>query len=73
MVPAGNKAKRLSSVNNTIKTIYHHHPYCTAGITCSKLKVKALKQGMKYVNNKDTITTSAVNFEHIITGRDCPI
>ena len=41
--------------------------------TCSKLKIKALKQGMKYVNNKDTITTSAVNFEHIITGRDCPI
>ena len=28
MVPAGNKAKRLSSVNHTTKTIhhYHHHP-----------------------------------------------
>ena len=25
MVPAGNKAKRLSSVNHTTKTIYHHH------------------------------------------------
>ena len=25
MVPAGNKAKRLSSVNNTTKTNYHHH------------------------------------------------
>ena len=25
MVPAGNKAKRLSSVNHTAKTIYHHH------------------------------------------------
>ena len=25
MVPAGNKAKRLSSVNNTTKTILHHH------------------------------------------------
>ena len=24
MVPAGNKAKRLSSVNHTIKTIHHH-------------------------------------------------
>ena len=25
MVPARNKAKRLSSVNNSIKKIYHHH------------------------------------------------
>ena len=27
MVPAGNKAKRLSSVNHTTKTIYHLHHY----------------------------------------------
>ena len=26
MVPAGNKAKRLSSVNHATKTIHHHHP-----------------------------------------------
>ena len=25
MVPAGNKANRLSSVNHTAKTIHHHH------------------------------------------------
>ena len=25
MVPAGNKAKRLSLVNHTAKTIHHHH------------------------------------------------
>ena len=25
MVPAGDKAKRLSSVNHTTKTIHHHH------------------------------------------------
>ena len=25
MVPAGNKAKRLSSVKHTTKTIHHHH------------------------------------------------
>ena len=25
MFPAGNKAKRLSSVNHTTKTIHHHH------------------------------------------------
>ena len=25
MVPAGKKAKRLSSVNHTTKTIHHHH------------------------------------------------
>ena len=27
MVPTGNKAKRLSSVNHTIKTIHHHHQF----------------------------------------------
>ena len=27
MVPAGNKAKRLSSVNHTTKTIHHHHQH----------------------------------------------
>ena len=27
MVPAGNKAKRLSSVNHTIKTIHHHQQH----------------------------------------------
>ena len=25
MVPGGNKAKRLSSVNHTTRTIHHHH------------------------------------------------
>ena len=25
MIPAGNNAKRLSSVNHTTKTIHHHH------------------------------------------------
>ena len=25
MVPAGNKTKRLSSVNHTTRTIHHHH------------------------------------------------
>ena len=27
MTPAGNKAKRLSSVNHTTKTIHHYHHY----------------------------------------------
>ena len=27
IVPAGNKAKRLSSVNHTAKTIHHHHSF----------------------------------------------
>ena len=29
MVPAGNKAKRLSSVNHTTKAIHHHHHFDT--------------------------------------------
>ena len=29
MVPAGNKAKRLWSVNHTTKTIHHHHHHET--------------------------------------------
>ena len=27
MVPAGNKANRLSLVNHTTKTIHHHHKH----------------------------------------------
>ena len=28
VAPAGNKAKRLSSVNHTTTTIHHHHHHC---------------------------------------------
>ena len=42
MVPAGNKAKRLSSVNHTTKTIHHHHllnrshkTHCTLSLSVS--------------------------------------
>ena len=33
MVPAGNKAKRLSSVNHTTKTIHHHHHHSNVFIS----------------------------------------
>ena len=32
MIPAGNKAKRLSSINHTTKTIHHHHHLRRAGV-----------------------------------------
>ena len=34
MVPAGNKAKRLSLVNHTTKTIHHHHSLLTKIYFC---------------------------------------
>ena len=42
MVPTGNKAKRLSSVNHTTKTIHHHHhhhpaPKIKHALLCSNL------------------------------------
>ena len=42
-------------------------------ITCSKLTLETLEQGVKYVNNKDTRTTpcssvSSVNFEQVNAG-----
>ena len=39
MVPAGNKAKRLSSVNHTTKTIHHHH-HKTFSIRENKIQIK---------------------------------
>ena len=36
MVPAGNTAKRLSSVNHTTKTIHHHHHHQKALIKILK-------------------------------------
>ena len=38
MVPAGNKAKHLSSVNHTTKTIQHHHHYVSQRTLCRRNK-----------------------------------
>ena len=42
MVPAGNMAKRLSSVNHTTKTIHHHYHFLAPGYyvapACKKKK-----------------------------------
>ena len=38
MVPAGNKAKRLSSVNHTTITIHHHHHHPSMRIYVNKIK-----------------------------------
>ena len=50
MVPGGNKAKRLSSVNHTTKTIHHHRhllnlvhrPNKSMGLTFSIKKIDPL-------------------------------
>ena len=44
MVPAGNKAKRLSSVSHTTKTIHHHHHQVTARKTFCSEKVVTPKK-----------------------------
>ena len=41
MVPAGNKAKRLSSVNYTTKTIHHHHHHQP----CFLINISTLRSG----------------------------
>ena len=37
MVPAGNKAKRLSSVNHTTKTNHHYHHHTLSNILAKML------------------------------------
>ena len=34
MVPAGNKSKRLSSVNHSTKTIHHYHRHHLNSVPC---------------------------------------
>ena len=43
MVPVGNKAKRLSSVNHTTKTIHHHHHHQTTFSMLLKWEFSTLK------------------------------
>ena len=45
MVSAGNKAKRLSSVNHTIETIHHHQNKFL------KLKLQQILSGFKLISN----------------------
>ena len=46
MVPTGNKAKHLSSVNHTTKAIHHHHhpaPKIKHALLCSNLTCSTLQ------------------------------
>ena len=43
MIPAGNKAKRLSSVNHTTKTIHHHHHHHHHHQVGLKLKLQIMQ------------------------------
>ena len=60
MVPAGNRAKRLSSVNHTTKRIHHHHHHHATkaylknatGINTSKLAAKSDLVSLKAVVDK---------------------
>ena len=68
MVPAGNKAKRLSSVNHTTKTIHHHYHHlrhervntlssrgpsaCSDNETMGLLKVDLLTSRYYIINQK---------------------
>ena len=47
MVPAGNKAKRLSSVNHTTITIHHHHHYHQATGEINKIAQQRIDQIVK--------------------------
>ena len=51
MVPSENKAKRLSSVNHTTKTIHHHHHYhmyiCVCAHPCRWIRTYSHIDGME--------------------------
>ena len=63
MVPAGNKDKRLSSVNHTTKAIhrYHHH-YQSLTQIIEKLKQRILK---KIIIEKPYENKKIYNYENI--------
>ena len=65
MVPAGNKAKRLLSVNHTTKTIHHHHHHHVRklelhGFPDSSLLAYGCYVDIKIINLDGTVTTSLV-------------
>ena len=52
MVPAGNKAKSLSSVNHTTKTIHHHHHHWIADSKENIIQeLKEYKQNNNYTTD----------------------
>ena len=57
MVPAGNKAKRLSSVNHTTKTIHHHHDH--------QSKKEFVTQYMQTISCKTELNKNANKVQNI--------
>ena len=64
MVPAGNKAKRLSSVNHTTKTIHHHHHHLSI-ITIYKV-VLHIKGDTKAADRNRGVFELTIKFSSIL-------
>ena len=63
MVPAGNKAKRLSSVNRTTKTIHHHHQ--TFYLTLSEQSAKLFPDVGENINPINTSKIPQLTFDQL--------
>ena len=69
MVPAGNKAKRPSSVNHTTKTIYHHHHPEKRGGVCGFQpwrKLCEMQQWLQILISNETALSCCHRFEETI-------
>ena len=64
MVPTGNKAKRLSSVNHTTKTIHHHHHHLSI-ITIYKV-VLHMKGDTKTADRNRGVFELKIKFSSIL-------
>ena len=62
MIPDGNNAKRLSSVNHTTKTIYHHHQHQNLFNEADRTK------RCDYELGQLRITTEWQNTTHLLWG-----
>ena len=67
MVPAGNKAKRLSSVNHTTKIIHHHHHQLSTAIAWISVGVCIKWNKIDFVITLQCRQESSSKFHSIFT------
>ena len=66
MVPTGNKAKRLSSVNHTTKKIHHHHHHHHLSIITIYKVVLHIKGDAKAADRNRGVFELTIKFSSIL-------
>ena len=66
MVPTGNKAKRLSSVNHTTKKIHHHHHHHHLSIITIYKVVLHIKGDTKTADRNRGVFELKIKFSSIL-------